>query len=206
LPEPNLCTDPGIGFWHLHGGPKQEAGTNNETMIADAAHVAPPKFTVLQQLRGISIALVLFWHVLLKAGLHYRFFGDPISIDTFFIVGGFIMFYSSHRDFGHPGAVGAYYFRRFARLIPLYWICVFAYVLGVTIATDQPAIQPSAILGTLFFVPYDYHFESDTLSAVYLVGWFLDYLVLFDFVFGFFYFFRAAGAPSLFQRRWCCSY
>lgn len=165
-------------------------------MATAAAHMPTPKFTVVQQLRGISIALVLFWHVLNKASLHYPFFGDPISIDTFFIVGGFIMFYSSHNDFGQPGAVSAYYWRRFARLIPLYWICVIIYVLGITIMADRPPIHPSAILATLFFIPYNFSLvnHSHTPDAVYGVGWFLDYLVLFDLVFGFFLFLpRAAG-------------
>lgn len=163
-------------------------------MATAAVHTPSAKFTVLQQLRGLSIALVVFCHVLMKAGLSYPFFNDPISIDTFFIVGGFIMFYSSRNDFGRPGAVGAYYFRRFARLIPLYWICVFAYVLGVTLATDQPAIHPSALLATLFFVPYNFSLVNYSSSVVYSVGWFLDYLVLFDLVFGFFLFLpRGAG-------------
>ena len=165
-------------------------------MATAAVHVQSAKFTVVQQLRGISIALVVFWHVLNKTGLHCPFFGDPISIDTFFIVGGFIMFYSSHNDFGRPGAVSAYYWRRFARLIPLYWICVIVYVLGVTFATDQPLIHPSAILATLFFIPYNFSLvnHAHTPDAVYGVGWFLDYLVLFDLVFGFFLFLpRAAG-------------
>jgi peptidoglycan/LPS O-acetylase OafA/YrhL len=159
-----------------------------------ATHIPSARFTVLQQLRGLSVALVVFWHTLANAGLHIRFFGDPISIDTFFVVGGFMMFYSSRKDFGQPGAVSAYYVRRFARLIPLYWICVISYVLIVTFATHKPAIQPGAILGTLFFVPYGYDFAADSLSAVYRVGWFLDYLVLFDVIFGFFLFFpRNAG-------------
>src|SRR6185437_5694877 len=163
-------------------------------MTARAVHIQPAKFTVVQQLRGLSIALVLFWHTLTKAGLHYWIFGDPISIDTFFIVGGFIMFYSSHNDFGQPGAVSAYYFRRFARLIPLYWICVIAYVLGVTFFSNLPPIHARSILATLFFVPYDYSFVNHSIGAVYGVGWFLDYLVLFDLVFGFFLFLpRRAG-------------
>jgi exopolysaccharide production protein ExoZ len=163
-------------------------------MATAAAHVTSAKFTVVQQLRGLSIALVLFWHTLVKAGLHYWFFGNPISIDTFFIVGGFIMFYSSHNDFGQPGAVSAYYWRRLARLVPLYWICVIVYVLGITFATDQPPIQPSAILSTLFFIPNNYNLVNHSVGAVYSVGWFLDYLVLFDLVFGFFLFLpRGAG-------------
>ena len=57
----------------------------------------------------------------------------------------FIMFYSSHNDFGQPGAVSAYYFRRFARLISLYWICVIVYVLANTLATGQLPRRSSAI-------------------------------------------------------------
>jgi len=164
-------------------------------MTARAVHIKPAKFTVVQQLRGLSIALVLFWHTLTKAGLHYWIFGDPISIDTFFIVGGFIMFYSSHNDFGQRGAVSAYYFRRFARLIPLYWICVAVYVLGVTLfVSNHRPIHPSSILATLFFIPYDYSLVSHRVWTVYPVGWFLDYLVFFDLVFGFFLFLpRRAG-------------
>jgi len=61
-------------------------------MATAAVHMPSAKFTDLQQLRGMSIALVVFWHVLSVAGLRYWFFADPISIDTFFVVGGFIMF------------------------------------------------------------------------------------------------------------------
>jgi peptidoglycan/LPS O-acetylase OafA/YrhL len=166
-----------------------------EAMATAAIHTPSAKFTVVQQLRGLSIGLVLFWHTLTKAGLHYWIFGNPISIDTFFIVGGFIMFYSSHNDFGQPGAVSAYYFRRFARLIPLYWICVTVYVLAVSFfVSNHPPFRPSSILATLFFIPYDYSFANHSVGAVYSVGWFLDYLVLFDLVFGFFLFLpRRAG-------------
>lgn len=159
---------------------------------APAAHRAAPKFTALQQLRGMNAFFILLWHAISMLGATAAFggtfFGDPIGVDTFFVVAGFMMFYSSRNDFAQPGATTSYYARRIARIVPLYWIVTAVAVVAHRSMGHPVPLDPAHLLTSLFFIPVGYSAATDELVTQYKPGWFLDYLMFFDVIFGIFLF------------------
>ena len=154
--------------------------------IARAGHVPAPKFTVVQQLRGLNALLIVLPHVVHTVAPAFNsVLDDPIGIDTFFIIGGFMMFYSSRNDFGQPRARSNYYARRISRIVPLYWLCT---AIVIAMRYFSPHSTPDGagdILCSLTFIPCGFNAAKNQLHTVYGAGWFLDYLLFFDFVFRF---------------------
>lgn len=98
----------------------------------------------LQVMRGLAALSVVAFHTSLIMGksqygsMHaferattYGWMG----VNFFFVLSGFIIFYAHAKDIGHPQRVGAYLWRRFSRLFPVYWvfltIFIFAALLGI---------------------------------------------------------------------------
>jgi peptidoglycan/LPS O-acetylase OafA/YrhL len=164
--------------------------------IARSGHVAAPKFTVLQQLRGLNALLVVAPHTIqIVTGWSNYVWDDPISIDTFFVVGGFMMFYSSRDDYGHKGATSDYYARRFARIVPLYWLCTAIFIALKLASAHGLSFSAGDLACSLTFLPCNFNPVALEVRPVYGVGWFLDYLLFYDIVFGFFLLLpRRAGA------------
>src|SRR5438093_4622260 len=89
---------------------------------------------VLRAVAALAIIVAHFWGA-------FEAFGHPnpwpnfilgaAGVDLFFVISGFIMVYSSERMFGQPTAPAQFFFRRLARIVPLYWAVTTAWVLWV---------------------------------------------------------------------------
>ncbi len=97
----------------------------------------PPTLASLQALRGIAALLVLFTH--LSEQMTYRLGVHPfpsaigsgrIGVDIFFVLSGFIMCWTSHNDFGIPGAWRSFLHRRLLRVFPVYWMATLLVLLA----------------------------------------------------------------------------
>ena len=87
------------------------------------------RFEVLDALRGIAAVVVMLFHYL--AGYHYEFgfssapviaFEDGFfGVQLFFIISGFVIYYSITNSKNVPD----FLIRRFIRLFPTYWCCMF---------------------------------------------------------------------------------
>lgn len=109
-----------------------------------------------------------------------------VGVDLFFVISGFIIFYSSQKYQGAPHPNRTFFAHRIARLVPLYWLCtalfliifVFKRSLGFAQADKFPSIP--AIISSLVFFPYDVHPISSGLAfPAYNLGWTLNYEMYF---------------------------
>lgn len=97
-------------------------------------HTSHKTLNTVQALRALAASGVLFYHVLYvlahRAG--YSFHETDVTgsgVDLFFIISGFIMFYTTAGEFSQPNASYLFIRRRAIRIIPLYWLCTAIVVL-----------------------------------------------------------------------------
>ena len=92
--------------------------------------VSSPKQTVksIQALRAYAAITVLLAHSVEEwASFRHTvpaFETLPLTagVDIFFVISGFIMYYTSSNAFGQPGGAMSFMIRRLIRIVPLYWL------------------------------------------------------------------------------------
>jgi exopolysaccharide production protein ExoZ len=150
----------------------------------------------IQILRGFAALFIVIGHsqgaARELAGLSGQTFSTwqllpwGVGVDLFFVISGFIIFYSSKKYQGAPHPSRTFFAHRIARLVPLYWLCtalflaifVFKRSLGFAQADEFPSIQ--AIISSLVFFPFDAHPISSGLAfPAYNLGWTLNYEMYF---------------------------
>jgi peptidoglycan/LPS O-acetylase OafA/YrhL len=122
-----------------------------------AASASPGKIAVINGLRGVAIAGVIFHHA------YFRFLrygqDDPdallrlaksvpssgwLGVNLFFMLSGFVLcwpYARGSRSIAGPGDVGGFYLRRAARLLPLYWfICLVSLALYTDFRLEDPRL------------------------------------------------------------------
>ncbi|NML17774.1 acyltransferase family protein [Azohydromonas caseinilytica] len=106
------------------------------------------------------------------------------GVDIFFVISGFIMFTISAHEFGRGGASARFLVRRLTRIVPAYWLftllmAVVAWGLSHKVNGTPPG--PGEILASLLFLPH--HDAQGTLYPVLMLGWTLNFEMLFYAVF-----------------------
>ena len=88
------------------------------------------RFELIEIGRGIAALLVVFFHATAIAGLPKYFGQAPLAglfsfgyagVDFFFVLSGFIIFYSTAKNHGNPRAIFSYVKHRLIRIYPIYW-------------------------------------------------------------------------------------
>lgn len=136
----------------------------------------------LQNLRAIAAYSVVVYHCLIRFVqptdvLSHAYLDLPASgVDLFFIISGFIMVHTTHRD----ETAASFAVKRVARVVPLYWAATFA-VIAIVLFRDWalPAalLSPDSILASLLFIP---HVDAwNKTYPILFVGWTLNYEMLF---------------------------
>ena len=133
----------------------------------------------VQILRGLAATLVLVHHVLEKSQpLYGGSIPAPLvllgasGVDLFFVISGFIMYYTNRDHFGRPGASADFFVRRLIRIVPLYWLCTLAIVLmHVCDLYRAKVITGASLAASLLFLPNS--------NIVLGVGWTLNYELYF---------------------------
>jgi len=120
----------------------------------------------IQVLRGLAALLVVIGHAihetqamsaaLLRPALDGSLVKWGAGVDIFFVISGFIMVYSSTGLFERPGAWRSFLWRRFIRIVPLYWLLTTALLLGALVAPqllNVPIGDWRHVLSSYLFIP-----------------------------------------------------
>lgn len=106
------------------------------------------------------------------------------GVDIFFVISGFVMVHASGRMFARRGAAGEFVRRRFARVVPLYWLTTTLVLL--TALADPSLLNEGSngvglILSSYLFLPWE-RVDGFT-QPLFRIGWTLNYEILFYVVF-----------------------
>lgn len=129
----------------------------------------------VQLLRFIAAVLVVISHI--RGDYRLTPFGD-FGVDIFFVISGFIIYHVTRRSTDH------FFTRRLIRIVPLYWLGT---LLLATVALFAPGmlrdvqLEGPRLIASLFFVPY--WTAEHSFHPILLLGWTLNYEILFYFVF-----------------------
>ena len=145
----------------------------------------------LQACRAIAAILVLLFHTSGSIFNLPKYFGHkpfgPVfdfgfaGVDFFFVLSGFIMMHAHADDLGQPRAIGAYWWKRFTRIYPAYWVVLAVLVSLFYLAPHFGAgheRDAGVVVRSVFLIP---HPEG---QQVLTVAWTLVYEVFFYVLFG----------------------
>jgi len=101
-----------------------------------------------------ALAVVAF-HLSLMMGLE-RYGGVAVfrdftahgnlGVDFFFVLSGFIIMYAHSRDIGNPSKWGKYFYRRFVRIFPIYWLYTLGFVTVLFLGFGTDAKMPTTFI------------------------------------------------------------
>lgn len=80
------------------------------------------------------------------------------GVEFFFVLSGFIMAHIHWKDIGHPEAAPRYFYNRFARIFPLFWVVLLLTALGQIALVGQlePNLSnPSSLIRAILLFPFD---------------------------------------------------
>jgi exopolysaccharide production protein ExoZ len=157
------------------------------------------KLISIQYLRAFAAIAVVVSHasnsLLGHAGHLLDFDLGAYGVDVFFVLSGFIMFYTSFDVGMRPGA---FLLKRLIRIVPLYFIlstAMFVMVVLLPQSFNRESPDLSAYLQSIFFIPH-WNPRSHDLEPLIGQGWTLNYEM----------FFYALFALSLFIRHRFCGF
>jgi exopolysaccharide production protein ExoZ len=158
-----------------------------------------PKQSGIQLLRATAAIMVLIGHVLAEAE-HYFGVTIPLTrlpwtrgVDIFFVISGFIITLSAQRLWDQPHAARRFLWRRFLRVVPLYYLFTTLMIVAVVIVpggAKDTVFDPAQILSSYLFWPYERY--DGRIAPVLSLGWTLNYEMFFYLLF--------AGALLLTRR------
>lgn len=147
----------------------------------------PQQLVSIQYLRAVAAGMVVLFHM----GLPLQRMGYPVSghvflsrgVDVFFVISGFIMWATTY---GKAATPAGFYWRRIARIVPLYWLLTglnLLILLGAPSVVQSGRAEPWHILASFLFVPA-VHPVTGVYEPLLIPGWTLNYEMVFYAVFG----------------------
>ncbi len=109
--------------------------------------------TSLQACRALAAIAVAAFHLSLTMkearyggqAVFYEFTARGyLGVDFFFVLSGFIILFAHAGDLGKPAAFGAYVWRRFVRLFPIYWLYAGTFALLIFLGFGTAAKLPGS--------------------------------------------------------------
>ncbi|MBW4630547.1 MAG: acyltransferase [Iphinoe sp. HA4291-MV1] len=147
------------------------------------------KLNLIQVFRGVAALLVvlahgdLIFHQNLNRDFLFDIFGFGGSgVDFFFVLSGFIIFYVNQNDIGKPFKLREFFFKRFVRIYPIYWIVL----TGKLLASVNSLYSNTQELNLIDYIKAYLLFPQDRtiLSKSFLgVSWTLSYEIFFYLIF-----------------------
>ncbi len=159
--------------------------------MQQSSAAATRKINALQALRAYAAISVMLGHGILEfhttKGMVMPFNEFPLiaGVDIFFVLSGFVMYYTSEEMFGRPKAVLEFWRRRFIRLVPLYWFftsLMVAVLLFLGNHVRSTEFNLWNVISSYLFIPSER--PGGRIAPVLSLGWTLNYEVFFYFSFG----------------------
>ncbi|NOJ43714.1 acyltransferase family protein [Bradyrhizobium australiense] len=143
----------------------------------------------LQHLRVVAASFIVLYHTELQItrltdGIHQHSLGfGAAGTDLFFVIGGFILVYTSHN---RKDTFGAFLYRRFVRIAPLYWLFTSLMLVVLLIAPSHLLTTKGDFwhfLLSLAFIPYPHPVLGIDRPFLF-PGWVLNHFAFFYLLFG----------------------
>lgn len=145
------------------------------------------KLVSVQYLRGVAAMMVVVFHALHEtAGLGLGSATVHIleaGVDIFFVISGFIMFYTTRRGMGAL----EFYRHRIIRIVPLYWLitsAVVALMLAAPHLLQSSRFDLPHVLASYAFIPWPHPVHPGVMEPALAPGWTLNFEMAFYLVFG----------------------
>ena len=151
-----------------------------------------PRLNSIQVLRALAALMVTVAHAAEEAmhffGLQLIFETSPLGkgVDLFFIISGFIIYYSSREQFSSRAGIISFIYNRFSRVIPLYFLFTTLMILVLVIfpaGVKEARLDIWQIVTSYTFIPYERH--DGQIAPVLSLGWTLNYEMFFYVLFAF---------------------
>ncbi|MDO6460244.1 acyltransferase [Granulosicoccaceae sp. 1_MG-2023] len=147
------------------------------------------KLLLLQALRAVAAALVVFSHALQTYSEKITptqwvqlEWGAGFGVQVFFIISGFIIYRTTVNQPPGPCSVVRFLSRRVVRIAPVYWLATLIYALKLILQGNPPGWL--AMGESLLFIPYRNPDEAGMMRPVLGVGWSLNYEMFFYLLLG----------------------
>jgi peptidoglycan/LPS O-acetylase OafA/YrhL len=147
--------------------------------VPSDSSTAPRRFPYMDSMRAAAALAVLTFHTLLAADLPQPISGWVRSgnqgVAVFFLISGLLLYHPfavAHLRDGEAPWVPGYAWRRFLRIVPVYWVALVA----VAFFTSKPEPFPG---GALRYFGFAQVYEQGTLTRGISQAWTLDVEVLF---------------------------
>lgn len=148
-------------------------------------------YLCVQALRAVAAALVVLHHSItmwMTWIMHHeggrQWNNGAAGVDIFFVISGFVMAISLPGLAGKPNKAGVFLWRRFTRVVPLYWAALTFRIaqntLGPATGLDC-AMTPWRIAASYLFIPAKN--GTGEMFPLVVVGWTLNYEVFFYLLF-----------------------
>jgi exopolysaccharide production protein ExoZ len=136
------------------------------------------KYASVQVLRGLAALSVVLYHALARFDTYIS--ALAIGVDVFFVISGFVMVVSTN---GKHVTRSRFLKKRIQRIVPLYWIALFATLVAIAChLIDRPMPPVSEIFKAFFFIFYTDSFFKQPVPFLG-IGWTLNYEMLFYILF-----------------------
>lgn len=156
------------------------------------------KMLLIQVLRGFAAIIVLLHHgvsIMANDKLHIPntvLSAGWVGVDLFFVLSGFIIFYTSRELFGKKQKLKSFLLKRFVRIYPIYWIVTIGALILFTVTGTGGAsrFEIGYVIKSFLIFPQ----PNDPIINV---GWSLEYEIFFYCMFGVLIFFKSKTAKTL---------
>ena len=145
------------------------------------------KLVSIQYLRGFAAMMVVLFHALHEtAGLGLGSATVHIleaGVDIFFVISGFIMYYTTRRGMGTL----EFYRHRIIRIVPLYWLITSFVVVLMLVAPrllQSSKFDLAHVLASYAFIPWPHPIHPGVMEPALAPGWTLNFEMAFYLLFG----------------------
>jgi exopolysaccharide production protein ExoZ len=149
------------------------------------------KLQSIQIFRGLAASAIVLLHSIQaylisvnQQDLLNQYIPLAAGVDVFFVISGFVMMMVSDSKTGRERNAITFLANRVARVVPTYWLyTVTLAIAGIIVPSifRNTVVNHETILKSLFFIPY---FRTENMiQPILLVGWTLNYEMLFYLIF-----------------------